>query len=91
MAALTDETEAASVVGILSCVEQEARDVHYWHKADIPSCTAHVRYWVLNQSCLKFIDGRQYDIWLFLVRQVATGINDTEARVVDISLQPFTN
>jgi hypothetical protein len=25
------------------------------------------------------------------VRQVATGINDTEARVVDISLQPFTD
>jgi hypothetical protein len=22
-------------------------DVPYWHKADIPSCTAHVRYWHL--------------------------------------------
>ena len=21
------------------------RDVRYWHLADIPSCTAHVRYW----------------------------------------------
>ena len=21
------------------------RDVRYWHKADIPSCTAYVRYW----------------------------------------------
>ena len=22
-----------------------ARNVRYWHKADIPSCTAHVRFW----------------------------------------------
>ena len=24
----------------------ECGNVRYWHKADIPSCTAHVRYWV---------------------------------------------
>ena len=33
-------------------------DVRYWHKADMPSCTAHVRYWgqsghnVLHRTCL---------------------------------------
>jgi hypothetical protein len=23
-----------------------------WHKADIPSCTAHVRFWGVERTCL---------------------------------------
>ena len=26
-------------------LSNERRNVRYWHKADIPSCTAHVRFW----------------------------------------------
>ena len=34
-----DEIEA------MSAAYETNMHVHYWHKADIPSCTAHVRYW----------------------------------------------
>jgi hypothetical protein len=28
--------------------------VRYWHKADIPSCTAHVRFWGVKQTSVLF-------------------------------------
>ena len=36
-----DRSSAASRRGD----RMNAQNVRYWHKADIPSCTAHVRFW----------------------------------------------
>ena len=55
-----------SVVGslIICC----RRDVRYWHKADIPLCTAHVRYWgksghdVLHCTCLLLTQSGHSDL-----------------------------
>jgi hypothetical protein len=30
---------------ILVQLDDDKRDVRFWHKADIPSCAAHVRFW----------------------------------------------
>ena len=43
-------TSAHSRIGPRTAVRLKSRstwacEVRYWHKADIPSCTAHVRYW----------------------------------------------
>jgi hypothetical protein len=32
-------------VGQSAGANEISRYVRYWHKADIPSCTAHVRFW----------------------------------------------
>jgi hypothetical protein len=32
--------------GVAPLSEMIGNDVRYWPKADIPSCTAHVRFWV---------------------------------------------
>ena len=42
---LSDPCEEAASVGTPFVMPHYFLDVRYWHLADIPSCTAHVRYW----------------------------------------------
>jgi hypothetical protein len=39
------ELQAAFAGGFVRYIEPEAHNVRFWPKADITSCTAHVRFW----------------------------------------------